>query len=74
MIQKKVESLLEKYESRNEECEERFREDSMSLQDNNITQERRDWLNRDLMCVNVEIGTYECIIKDLKELLNEVSR
>lgn len=73
-MKKRIEILLDKYQERYNECEERFDEDVLSLKIKDNTSERIEWLNRDMTCLNAQLGTYECIIKDLKELLNEISR
>ena len=51
-----------------------FDEDVLSLKIKDNTQERMDWLHNDIQSLNAQIGCYECIIKDIKELINEVSR
>jgi hypothetical protein len=63
----KLDTLLEKYEMRKEECEEQFDDDlkELKLKDNSL--ERISWLNDDMRLINAQIGAYECIIKDLKE-------
>jgi hypothetical protein len=63
----KLNTLLEKYEMRKEECEEQFDDDlkELKLKDNSL--ERISWLNDDMRLINAQIGAYECIIKDLKE-------
>ena len=67
-----IQAILEKYESRKEECEEKFDEDVVSLKQT-IDADRKKYLTDDMMCLNAQIGTYECIIKDLKEYLDEIS-
>jgi polyhydroxyalkanoate synthesis regulator phasin len=69
----KIDDLLEKYKTRKEECEEKFDEDVISLKQTTDAN-RKKYLTEDMMCLNSQIGTYECIIKDLKEYLDEVSR
>ena len=70
----KLKAILEKYEERIDECNERFDEDVLSLKIKDNTQERIDWLHNDIQSLNAQIGCYECMIKDMKELLNEASR
>ena len=71
----KLNTLLEKYEIRKEECEEQFDDDLKELKLNNSSLERISWLNDDMRLINAQIGAYECIIKDLKEWLkNEACR
>lgn len=67
-----IQAILEKYESRKEECEEKFDEDVVSLKQTTDA-DRKKYLTDDMMCLNAQIGTYECIIKDLKEYLDEIS-
>jgi hypothetical protein len=64
----KLQNLLEKYQLRKTECEEKFDEDVLSLKTTDDS-DRKKFLTEDMMCLNSQIGTYECIIKDLKELL-----
>lgn len=74
-MQKQLENMLEKYELRKEECEEQFNDDTTELIENYNTDERIAWLNEDMRLLNIQISIYECIIKDLKEILkngNEV--
>lgn len=70
----KLNELLEKYEDRIEECNEQFDEDVMEIKTKEISEKRSAWLNNDMSCLNAQIGVYECILKDIKELINEVSR
>ena len=65
----KLKAILEKYEERIDECNERFDEDVLSLKIKDNTQERIDWLHNDIQSLNAQIGCYECIIKDMKELI-----
>lgn len=67
-----IQAILEKYETRKEECEEKFDEDVVSLKQT-TDEDRKKYLTEDMMCLNSQIGTYECIIKDLKEYLDEIS-
>lgn len=70
----KLKAILEKYEERIDECNERFDEDVLSLKIKDNAQERIDWLHNDIQSLNAQIGCYECMIKDIKELIDEVSR
>ena len=63
----KLKAILEKYEERIDECNERFDEDVLSLKIKDNTQERMDWLHNDIQSLNAQIGCYECIIKDIKD-------
>ena len=66
-VMEKLNTLLEKYEIRKEECEEQFDDDLKELKLKNNSVERISWLNDDMRLINAQIGAYECIIKDLKE-------
>ena len=67
-MKKQLEAVLDKYTERKIDCEEHFDEDVLSLKSTDDAN-RINWLNQDIQCLNVQIGVYECIIKDIKELL-----
>ena len=67
----KLNALLEKYQERNTECEERFDEDVLSLKVNDNTEQQIEWLNADIQSLNIQLGIYECILKDIKELIKQ---
>lgn len=67
-MKQKLKEILDKYTERITECDECFNEDVLSLK-STTDADRIDWLNRDMQCLNVQIGAYECIVKDIKELL-----
>lgn len=69
----KLEELLDKYEQRVIECNEQFDEDVASLK-TCLNNNRVEWLHDDMRSLNAQLGVYECIIKDIKELIDEVSR
>ena len=70
-MKKKLNALLEKYQERNSECEERFDEDVLSLKINDNTEQQIEWLNADIQSLNIQLGIYECIIRDIKELIKQ---
>lgn len=70
-MKKKLNALLEKYQERNSECEERFDEDVLSLKINDNTEQQIEWLNADIQSLNIQLGIYECILKDIKELIKQ---
>ena len=70
-MKKKLNALLEKYQERNAECEERFDEDVLSLKINDNTEQQIEWLNADIQSLNIQLGIYECILKDIKELIKQ---
>lgn len=70
-MKQKLNALLEKYQERNTECEERFDEDVLSLKVNDNTEQQIKWLNADIQSLNIQLGIYECILKDIKELIKQ---
>lgn len=70
-MKKKLNALLEKYQERNSECEERFDEDVLSLKINDNTEQQIEWLNADIQSLNIQLGIYECILRDIKELIKQ---
>lgn len=71
MMKQKLNALLEKYQERNAECEERFDEDVLSLKINDNTEQQIEWLNADIQSLNIQLGIYECILRDIKELIKQ---
>ena len=63
-MKQKLNALLEKYQERNIECEERFDEDVLSLKINDNTEQQIEWLNADIQSLNIQLGIYECILRD----------
>ena len=61
--------MLNKYQMRLLECQDTFDLDAKELSDDSISAERRKWLNDDIQALNIQIGAYECIVKDLKEII-----
>lgn len=70
-MKQKLNALLEKYQERNTECEERFDEDVLSLKINDNTEQQVEWLNADIQSLNIQLGIYECILRDIKELIKQ---
>ena len=70
-MKQKLNALLEKYPERNTECEERFDEDVLSLKINDNTEQQIEWLNADIQSLNIQLGIYECILRDIKELIKQ---
>lgn len=70
-MKQKLNALLEKYQERNSECEERFDEDILSLKINDNTEQQIEWLNADIQSLNIQLGIYECILRDIKELIKK---
>ena len=65
----KLTEIYKKYQARLLECQDIFNLDVKELQDKDITAERREWLKKDMDLLNVQIGAYECIVKDLGEIV-----
>ena len=63
-MKQKLNALLEKYQERNAECEERFDEDILSLKINDNTEQQIEWINADIQSLNIQLGIYECILRD----------
>ena len=70
-MKQKLNALLDKYQERNTECEERFDEDVLSLKVNDNIEQQIKWLNADIQSLNIQLGIYECILKDIKELIQQ---
>ena len=73
-MKQKLNALLEKYQERNTECEERFDEDILSLKINDNTEQQIEWLNADIQSLNIQLGIYECILRDIKELIKQYEK
>lgn len=70
-MKQKLNALLEKYQERSTECEQRFDEDVLSLKINDNTEQQIEWLNADIQSLNIQLGIYECILRDIKELIKQ---
>lgn len=68
----KLNKLIDKYISRKEDAETQIDEDRISLAE--IDTPNTKWLTEDIFSLETQVSIYECIIKDLKELENEISR
>ena len=64
-----VNRLLLKYQNRFNECQAQWDKDYQELKDYNIDADRKDFILTDISNINIQLSTYECIIKDLKELV-----
>ena len=58
-----------KYDNRFNECQAQWDKDCAELKDSNIDADRKDFLLTDIANLNVQLSAYECIVKDLKELI-----
>ena len=79
-----IKQILEKYQTRLDACHERWDKNNETIksieqeEENCIaagitpcTKQRKDFITKDFEALNIQIGTYECFIKDLKKLLGE---
>ena len=72
-----IPQMLDKYSERFDECDKEWSLTSKKLCDkiHPPTQEESKLLTERIQALNIQLGTYECIIKDLTEYLeNETSR
>lgn len=63
-----VNKILDKYQTRLKECEDKWNEDYEN-HNHETDPTKLSFLVEDMNLVNVQIGAYECIVKDLKELI-----
>lgn len=66
-MKKTIDTLLNKYTERMNDCQMQLDDDMLTLKSNPSTA-KEEWLNDDIFAMNTQISIYECIIKDLKEL------
>lgn len=66
-----INKILNKYKERYEECEQQWKNDSAELLELqlNDNQDRINFILNDITSLNAQLSAYECIIKDLKELV-----
>ena len=73
-----VRQILKKYESRYNEAEAKWEEDYQAIKDIDdkkhegqewTDHQRREFLTEDMQSLNAQLGAYECIIKDLRNLI-----
>ena len=62
-------NLWKKYNERFNECQTQWDKDYVELQNEDIDADRKDFLLTDIVNLNVQLSAYECIVKDLKELI-----
>ncbi len=60
--------LLNKYQDRYVECENKWQDNMEQLKECS-DQERRSWLLEDIVSLNSQLSAYECIIKDLRGII-----
>ena len=79
-----IKNILEKYQTRLDACHERWDRNNETIKSigkeeesciangiTPLTKQRKDFIAKDFEALNIQIGTYECFIKDLKKLLGE---
>lgn len=71
-MKSQITKLIDKYISRKEDAETQIDEDRISLAEMDTPNTK--WLTEDIFSLETQVSIYECIIKDLKELENEISR
>lgn len=69
-----IKEMYIKYNNRYEECQSNWDKAYAELANNQCTASRKQWLTDEIQSLNAQISAYECIVKDLKEILNETSR
>lgn len=69
-----IQDIYNKYNTRYNECQEQWDNDYDELLNRNPNEKRKNWLIDDMSVLNSQISAYECIVKDLKEYLDETSR
>ena len=63
-----IKNILEKYQGRYDECQAQWDDNYKELQQTSDS-DRRSFLLEGITSLNAQISTYECVIKDLKELI-----
>lgn len=63
-----IKNILEKYQGRYNECQAQWDDNYKELQQTSDS-DRRSFLLEGITSLNAQISAYECIIKDLGELI-----
>lgn len=63
-----IKNVLEKYQNRYNECQSQWDDNYNELQQTSDS-DRRSFLLEGITSLNAQISAYECIIKDLGELI-----
>lgn len=63
-----IKNILEKYQGRYDECQSQWDDNYKELQQTSDS-DRRSFLLEGITSLNAQISAYECVIKDLKELI-----
>lgn len=73
-----IQQMYNKYKSRYEECDQEWNKayDELKTLDESPQKDvkRKSQLSENMFALNMQISAYECIVKDLKEYLDETSR
>lgn len=64
-----INKLLLKYQTRFDECQTQWDKDYKEMQDEHINLKRNSFLIDEINSLNTQLSAYECIIKDLKGLV-----
>lgn len=73
-----VQEMLEKYQSRYDEAEARYNQDVADVQESLAARPEEKWkyafkranAEEDMKWMVSQLSVYECVLKDLKEILN----
>ena len=63
-----IKNILEKYQGRYNECQAQWNDNYKELQQTSDS-DRRSFLLEGITSLNAQISAYECVIKDLGELI-----
>jgi hypothetical protein len=63
-----IKNILEKYQGRYDECQLQWDDNYKELQQTSDS-DRRSFLLEGIVSLNAQLSAYECVIKDLKELI-----
>lgn len=73
-----IQQMYKKYNDRYKECEEEWNKSYNELKKLDESPQkdvkRKSQLSENMFALNMQISAYECIVKDLKEYLDETSR
>ncbi len=72
-----IQKMYDKYNERYLECDLEWHkayEQLKKINSKNKNKEREEDLVERMNALNIQLSTYECIVKDLKEYINETSR
>lgn len=64
-----INNILNKYETRYQECQKKWNDDYIALASNKLDEDKTKFTLDDITSLNAQMGAYECIIKDLGDLI-----